>query len=83
MACVHAESPKSCPALYDPMDNSLPGFSVYRLVRQEYWSRLPFSPLGDIPNQGIKPSSLMFPVLEGRFFTTSATWKALIHILEE
>ena len=25
--------------------------------RQEYWSGLPFSSLGDLPNPGIKPSS--------------------------
>ena len=25
--------------------------------RQEYWSGLPFSPPGDLPNSGIKPTS--------------------------
>ena len=25
--------------------------------RQEYWSGLPFSPLGDLPNPGFKPKS--------------------------
>ena len=44
--------------------------------RQEYWSGLPCPPPGDLPEQGIKPSSLMFPTLAGRFFTTSATWEA-------
>ena len=29
-----------------------------------------------IPYPGIKPTSLMSPVLAGRFFTTSATWEA-------
>ena len=29
--------------------------------RQEYWSRLPCSPPGDIPDPGIKPASLMSP----------------------
>ena len=29
--------------------------------RQEYWSRLPFLPLGDLPNPGIKPVSLASP----------------------
>ena len=33
---------------------------------QEYWSRLPFSPLGDLPNPGIETTS---PALAGRFFT--------------
>ena len=26
--------------------------------RQEYWSRLPFPPPGDLPDPGIKPMSL-------------------------
>ena len=44
--------------------------------RQEYWSGLPFPPLGDRPNPGIKPESLSSPALAGRFFTTGATWEA-------
>ena len=44
--------------------------------KQEYWSRLPCPPPGDLPNPGIKPVSLMFPAFEGRFFTASATWEA-------
>ena len=44
--------------------------------RQEYWSGLPFPPLGDLSNPGIKPTSLMSPALAGGFFTTGATWKA-------
>ena len=35
--------------------------------RQEYWSRLPFPPLGDLPNPGTES---MFPALVGEFFTT-------------
>ena len=35
--------------------------------RQEYWSGLPFPPLGDPPNPGIEPAS---PALEAGFFTT-------------
>ena len=38
--------------------------------RQEYWSGLPFPPLGDLLNPGIKPQSLVSPALAGRFFTT-------------
>ena len=46
--------------------------------RQEYWSGLPFPSPGDLPDPGIKPASLMSPVLAGGFFTTSATWEALV-----
>ena len=44
--------------------------------RQEYWSGLPCSLPGDLPDPGIKPMSLMFPALASGFFTTSATWEA-------
>ena len=45
---------------------------------QEYWTGLPCSPPGDLPNPGIEPGPLMSPALAGRFFTTSATWEALV-----
>ena len=28
-----------------------------KFPKQEYWSRLPFAPSGDLPNPGIKPAS--------------------------
>ena len=43
--------------------------------RQEYWSRLPFPPLGDLPDPGREPRSLASPALAGRFFTTAPTRK--------
>ena len=43
--------------------------------RQEYWSGWPFSSLGDIPNPGIKPVSLVSSVLADRFFTTEPPGK--------
>ena len=33
-----------------------------RFPKQEYWSGLPFSSLGDLPNPGIKPVSLALQV---------------------
>ena len=42
-------------------------------LRQEYWSRLPCPPPGDLHNPGIEPASPVAPALAGRFFTTSAT----------
>ena len=35
--------------------------------RQEYWSGLPFPSLGDLPNPGIEPRSLIPPAVAGRF----------------
>ena len=48
--------------------------------RQEYWSGLPLLSPGGLPDTGIKPTSLMSPVLSGRFFTTRTTWEAPIYI---
>ena len=78
MCCVCTKSFQSCPALCDPMNYSWPenmqlsmGFS-----RQEYWSGLPCSPPGDLPDPWIKPPvSLMSHALAGGLFTTSAIWK--------
>ena len=36
--------------------------------RQEYWSELPCPPLGDLPDSGIEPMSLMSPALQADFF---------------
>ena len=38
--------------------------------RREYWSGLPFPSPGDLPDPGIKPTSLVSPALADRFFTT-------------
>ena len=44
--------------------------------RQEYWSGLPCPPSGDLPNPGIKPMSLMSPMLAGNnIFTINTTWE--------
>ena len=39
----------------------------------------PFPAPGDLPNPGIKPTSLVSPALTGGFFTTNATWEAPLH----
>ena len=43
------------------------------LLRQEYWSRLPFPILRDLSDLGIEPTSL---ALAGGFFATSVAWEA-------
>ena len=40
------------------------------LPRQEYWSGLPLSSPGDLPNPAIKPKAPASPALAGTFFTT-------------
>ena len=41
------------------------------LLRQEYWSGLPFPSPGDLSHPGMEPASLMFPAFAGEFFITS------------
>ena len=45
---------------------------------QEYWSGLPCSPPGGLPDPGIEPTSLESPALAGEVFTTSATWELVL-----
>ena len=59
------------------MDSSLPGSSVHGILQARiFWSGLPRPLPGDLPDLGIKPTSLLSPSLAGWFFTTSATWEA-------
>ena len=51
------EVAQSCPALCDPTDYSLPGFSIHGIFQ----SGLPFPSPGDLPNPGIKPG---YPALQ-------------------
>ena len=45
--------------------------------RQEFWSGLPFSFPGDLPDPGIEPAS---PALAGGFFTTEPPRKPIIQL---
>ena len=54
------------------MDCSPPDSSVHEISRQQYWSRLPFYPPGDLPDPGIEPMS---PAWAGRFFITAPPGK--------
>ena len=49
--------------------------------QQEYWSGLPFSPSGDLPDPGIKSISPLSPALAGTFFTTSASGNSQYSII--
>ena len=74
--CICYLVAKSCPTLCDPMDCSLPGTSIHRFPKQEYWNGLPFPSPGDLPDPGIKPMS---PALVGKFSTTEPPGKP-IHV---
>ena len=67
-ACMHAKSLQSCIVICNLMDYSLPGFSVMRFSRQEYWGGLPRLPPGDFPDLDIGPISCISCTV-GRFLT--------------
>ena len=46
--------------------------------RQDYWSGLPCSSPGNLPDPGIEPMSLTSSALAGGFFTSRTTWEAKI-----
>ena len=69
-----------CTTLCDPIDCSPPVSSVHRISLAKIlecvaisYSRRSFSP-------GIEPVSLASPPLASGFFTTSATWEALMRV---
>ena len=57
MTVAAAKLLQSCLTLCDPVDCSLPGSSVHGILRQEYWSELPCSSPGDLPDLGIQAGS--------------------------
>ena len=63
--CLHVQS-----HLCNPWTVACQASLSVEFSRQEYWSGLPFSTPGDIPNPEIGPESPVSPVLAGRFFTT-------------
>ena len=72
MLCVCSIA-QSCPILCGPMDRIHQVSLSTGLTKQEYWSDLPFPPLEDLSDPGIKPASSVSPALAGRFFTTEQT----------
>ena len=60
------------------MNCSLPGCSVMKFSRQEYWSVLPFASPKGLPDPGIESSSLDSPALAGGFFITEPLGKPKI-----
>ena len=59
---------QSCPTLCDPIECSLTGSSVHGISQARILEWISFP--GDLPNPGIKPTSLTSPALAGGFFTT-------------
>ena len=52
-----SEVAQSCLTLCDPMDSSLPGFSVHGIFQARVLEWVAISFAGDLPNPGIEPGS--------------------------
>ena len=77
MACVCVPSRFSCvPLFVTPWTIALQVPLPVGFSKQEYWSGLPFSSPGDLPNAEIILTSLKPSALAGRFFTTTSTWES-------
>ena len=63
---------KSCPTLVTPWTVALQAPLSMGFSKQEYWSGLPFSSPGDLPNPGIAPRS---PALQADFLPTELQGK--------
>ena len=74
--CVRAQS---CLTLCSPMDCSLPGSSVHGIFQARILEWVVISSSNDLLDSGIEPASLEFTALAGGFFTSSATWEALVN----
>ena len=76
--CLHAKSLQFCLTLCNPVDSSLPDFSVRGVFQARIleWVPVPFSRGSSWTRDRICIS--VSPALAGGFFTTSATWEAII-----
>ena len=62
-----SEVTQSCPTLCDPWTVAHQAPLSMGFCRQEYWSGLPFSSAGDLPDPGIEPRS---PTLQADALTS-------------
>ena len=79
---VHAKLLQSCLTLYDLMDCTPPSFSVHGILQArilEWVARPPF----DLPDSGIKPSSLNVCCITGEFFTAEPLGKPRGFVLDQ
>ena len=67
------KSLQSHPTLCDTMDTGACQLLFMGFSSQEYWTELPCSAPGNLPDPGTEPAS---PALVGQFFTTAATWES-------
>ena len=74
--CVHVKLLESCLTLWDPIDYSLPGSSVHRILQTRILERVAMLSSKGASHSRYQPVFLMSSALTVRFFTVSTTWKA-------
>ena len=67
---------KSCPTLVTPWTVACQAPLSVGFSEQEYWSGLPFSSPGDLPDPGVKPGS---PALQADNLLTELRGKPVVH----
>ena len=72
---------KSGPTLATPWTIASQAPLSFGFPRQEYLSGLQFPSPGDLPNPGIKPTSLASPALQANSESPGKTSTSLIHVL--
>ena len=66
-------------SLCNPMDYSLPASSAHGVIQARILGWVTITLLQrNLPDPGTEPRSLVSPALAGRFFTSNATWEALV-----
>ena len=65
---------QSCPTLCDPWSVACQAPLSMEFSRQEYWSGLPFSSPGDLPDPGIEPG---YPALQADYLSSEPPGKTL------
>ena len=69
-----------CPTLCGSLDCSPPGPSVHGMLQARMLQWVLCPPPEDLPHPETEPVSLTALALAGGFFTTSATWEALLRL---
>ena len=70
---------QSCLTLCNPMECGTPGSSVHGIFQARILDWVVISYSGDLPDQGVKPTSLTSPTLGGGFLTTMPPGKLQIY----
>ena len=79
VCCV--QSLQWCSTLCNPMDCNPPGSFVHGFLQTRILEWVAIPSLGDLPDPGIKHTSLVSPALQADSFIYWATWEALMWVL--